>query len=109
MTSRLFRAGDFEGGRKQSRDFDPVAEGNRHRLAPEVSLAIWKYACRESADADGQRDEPRARELFHQVAARVAARGGRLRPDVGRATRVGVESDGDAFRAPGVNELAPRI
>lgn len=74
--------------------FDPVAEGARYRLPPELSLAIWERVCADATDAAGRRDLAQAQQRFHDIAARIAARGGRLRPDVGKLTRAGVESDG---------------
>jgi len=50
-----------------------------------------------------------AQQRFHELATRIAARGGRLRPDVGRATRVCVELNG---KSPGTwvaDELMPRV
>jgi hypothetical protein len=104
MSSRLLRGDDLELSRERRRDFDPVAEGDRHRLAAHVSRAIWERVCREVVDA-GERDEQQLRLRFHQVAARVAARGGRLQRDPGRETRVENESvdadpGGDVFAMP---------
>jgi len=102
MTTRMFRGGDFERARARSSDFDPVIEGQKHQLGPEVSLAIWERVRAEVTDSDGEPDEPRAQERFHQVARRVAARRGQLGPVPGRVTRVeaeawGSDPDGDVF------------
>jgi hypothetical protein len=102
MTTRLFRGGDFDRSRARSDDFDPVVEGNRYRLAAAVSLAIWEHVCCEATDGNVQRDEHLARQRFHQVAIRVAARRGQLQPVPGRVTRVeaedwGTDPDGDVF------------
>jgi len=95
--------------RQRERDqFDPVVEGARHGLTRELSLAIWKRVCADATDGFGRRDTEQAERRFHGIAARIAARGGRLRPDVGRFTRVGVELEGTPLRAWGVDELAPR-
>lgn len=87
--------------------FDPVLEGARHGLSREQSLAAWERA-RWEADRDGREDAERVQRRFQAIALRIAARGGALRPDVGRLTRVGVELDGEpaprdelAIRAPG--------
>jgi hypothetical protein len=74
--------------------FDPVAEGSRYRLDRELSLAIWTRACAEIHDSAGRHDVEQARRRFHEIAARIAARSGRLRPDVGRVTRVDIETHG---------------
>ena len=76
---RLVRGGDSEHGRERRRDFDPIAEGRQYRLTDEVLSRIWVSVC----DASGHRepgDDAMVRERFHEIAARVAARGGRLRP-----------------------------
>ena len=98
--------------RERVRDrFDPLVEGARHGLSHEVSLAIWERARRDATGADGRHDAEAARLRFHEVAARIAARGGRLRPDVGRLTRVGVEleaSEASETRVSRADELAMR-
>ncbi|HEX7838692.1 MAG TPA: DUF4157 domain-containing protein, partial [Kofleriaceae bacterium] len=78
--------------------FDPVAEGARYRLPPELSHAIWKRVCVDATDAAGRCDLAQAQQRFHDLAARIAARGGRLHPDVGKLTRVGAEGDGGSYR-----------
>jgi hypothetical protein len=88
MKSRWFRGEDLDRSGKRSHDFDPVAEGSRYGLAPAVSLEIWARVCAEAADSDGLRDEDRARQRFHEIASRVAAKNGLLHPDPGRTTRV---------------------
>jgi hypothetical protein len=62
---------------------------------------------RLTAKVDAMQSRPSG--AFHQIAARIAARGGRLRPDVGRLTRAGTEITGVPVGAWGANELAPRI
>ena len=81
--------------RDQAR-FDPVVEGSRCHLSAELSLAIWERVCAHETDGAGQCNTDRARRQFREVAARIAARGGRFGPDVGKLTRVGVEIDGEA-------------
>lgn len=54
-------------------EFDPIREGTRYRLVAAISLAVWDGVCRESTQVDGRRDEQRARQRFHQVAARIGA------------------------------------
>lgn len=97
------------GLHRRSNEFDPVVEGVRHHLSRELSLAIWERVCADATDSFSRRDEEQAERRFHEVAARIAARGGRLRPDVGRLTRVGVELDGVSSAASSVKELAVRI
>jgi hypothetical protein len=89
--------------------FDPVVEGARHALARELSLAIWDRVCADATDRAGRRDMEQAQQRFHELAARIAARGGRLRPDVGRVTRVGVEINGDSRGPWNADELRPRV
>jgi hypothetical protein len=107
--SRFFRGDDFEAARARAQEFDPVKEGEKYRLSPAVSLAIWNHALRESTDARGELDEPRARNSFHDLAARIVARGGRLVPEVGKLTRVGVELVGDVSHEVEHGGLAPRV
>lgn len=95
--------------RQRERDqFDPVVEGDRYGLSRDLSLAIWERVCADATDGFGRRDTKQAEQRFHEIAARIAARGGRLRPDVGRLTRVATELDGTLFGAWSVDELAPR-
>ena len=88
--------------------FDPVVEGGRHGLSRELSLEIWERACAAESDSAGRRDEGQAWQRFHDIAVRIVARGERLRPDVGRVTRVGVELDGSTSSTWGANVLNPR-
>jgi hypothetical protein len=69
--------------------FDPVREGARHRLPPGIAIAIWDRVC---ADAGALSDAAAMRQRFHELAARIAVRGARLQPDVGKLTR----ASGDA-------------
>jgi len=95
--------------RQRERDlFDPGIEGARHGLARELSLAIWERVCADATDGAGRCDTEQARRRFHEIAARIAARGGRLRPDVGRVTRVGVEIGGESLGVWGAKDLAVR-
>jgi uncharacterized protein DUF4157 len=86
--------------------FDPVLEGARHGLARDLALALWQRVCAEATDPTGRRDDDLARHRFHELAARLAARGGRLRPDPGRLTRVATELDG---APPPTDALALRV
>jgi len=89
--------------------FDPLVEGARHGLTRELSLAIWERVRGDGAgDVEGHndRDTDEARRRFHEVASRVASRGGRLRTDVGKLTRVGVELGGEGAGGPGADALA---
>src|SRR4051812_28351173 len=95
--------------RDRRRDaFDPIVEGARYQLSRELSLALWDRVCARTTDSAGRRDPEQAAQQFHAIAARIAARGGRLRPDVGRLTRTGLELDGDSPRAWFDEELGPR-
>jgi hypothetical protein len=86
--------------------FDPIVEGARYRLSPELSLAIWDRVRRDATDSTGRIDPEQAVQRFHEIAARIAARGGRLTPDIGRLTRVGVELDGGSLERWRVDEMA---
>src|SRR4051812_9520204 len=93
--------------RPHTRDlFDPVAEGLRHGLDRELSLAIWQRACAEATDVAGRLDLREARQRFHELAARVAARPGGPRPAIGKLTRVGIELDGVTPVVSAIRELA---
>jgi hypothetical protein len=95
--------------RHRSREsFDPGAEGARYRLSRELSLAIWGRVCADATDDTDRRDQEQAQRRFHEIAARVAARGGRMWPDVGRLTRVAVELDGVASVVLRAGELVVR-
>lgn len=89
--------------------FDPITEGARYGLSRDRSLAIWERVYTDATDGAGRRDTEQARRRFYEIASRMAARGGRLRPDVGRVTRVGVELDGGTARVSGTDELAIRV
>lgn len=105
--TRLMRPPELE--RQRSRDsFDPVAEGARYGLAHELSLAIWERVYLEATDAAGWCDLGRAQQRFQEIAARIAAGGGRLLPEVGRLTRVEGELWGDTLRSI-IDEFAPRV
>jgi len=83
-------------GHRQER-FDPVAEGARHGLAPELSVAIWQ---RVSADADGGargEDVEQARRRFHDIAARIAAGRLPMAPCIGKRTRAAADGDPGDF------------
>lgn len=89
--------------------FDPVVEGARLGLSRELSLAIWERVCADETDSKGRRDTEQAEQRFREIAARIAASGGRLQSDVGRLTRVQTESTGGPRGAWAVDELTPRM
>jgi O-acetyl-ADP-ribose deacetylase (regulator of RNase III) len=108
MTSRMFRGDAHHRSRGGRDEFDPVAEGARHRLDPAAAQAIWDRVCGAATDREGRRDEARARQEFHAVATGIAERGGRPLPGPGKLTRDEAEaagadprSDGFAARGPG--------
>ncbi|HEX3758750.1 MAG TPA: DUF4157 domain-containing protein [Kofleriaceae bacterium] len=84
-------------------------EGSRHRLPPEVLLAIWDRTRAGATDSAGRCDDQAARQQFHELAIRIAARGGRLAPDPGRISRVSVELGGDSPRPPIAEVLQRRV
>lgn len=96
--TRLMHPPELDRPRESDR-FDPVIEGARLGLARELALVIWRRICAGASDARGQLDEDQARQQFRELAARVAARGGRLRPDAGRLTRVEIEDRADSLDA----------
>jgi len=96
--------------RDRERDqLDPIVEGERHGLSRQLSLAIWTRICVGATDSVGRLDMEQARRRFHDLATRIAARGGRIRPDVGRVTRVALELDGPTPAVWGADELKPRV
>lgn len=84
--------------------FDPIVEGRRYGLSGASSLAIWERACADVADRAGPRDVEQARQRFHALAARAAAPA-----EVGKATRVGVELEGDLPATPRGNASAGQV
>ncbi|HEX3760092.1 MAG TPA: DUF4157 domain-containing protein, partial [Kofleriaceae bacterium] len=86
--------------------FDPVAEGTRYQLSRELSVAIWERACADATDAHGWRDLARAQQRFHDLAARIAARGGRLGLGVDKLTSAG-DDRGDRYRGMSRGALEP--
>lgn len=107
MTSRMFRGDELDRPRARGDELDPVAEGARRGLSRELSIAIWERVCAEATDNFGRRNEEQARQQFDGLTARVAARGGPLVRDVGRVTRVGVESASMAPTARYAGERRP--
>jgi hypothetical protein len=99
---RLVRPNDHDG-------FDAAIEGARYRLAGDRLLAIWELACAEATDRAGWRDPALAAQRFHELAAQIAARGGRRVPEVGRLTRVDTELGGGSLDAWWLGERARRI
>jgi len=88
--------------------FDPVVEGARHGLSSELSLALWQRARAEPPDSAGRWEVERTRRRFHELAARVAARGARTSSTVGKVTLVGVEIDGVSPGTLNTDELTSR-
>src|SRR5688572_9834901 len=88
--TRWLRPPELERQRRRAR-FDPIVEGDRYGLSRDLALAVWERVCADATDDKGRRDEEQAERRFHEIATRIRARGGRLRPDVGRLTRVETE------------------
>jgi hypothetical protein len=86
--SRWFHGDDLARERARSKEFDAISAGHQYGLAPDVSLEIWARVRDEVTRADGKHDEPGARKRFDEVAARVAAQGGKLRPGPGKETLI---------------------
>lgn len=106
MKERLFRGDGFEHERLRREDFDPIAEGKRYGLAPDMSAAIWDHVRREATNRDGLWDEDRARERFAQLAESIAERGGKLGPAPFKSTQVEVAASSNATVR---NELADPV
>lgn len=96
MTERLLYPPELEPRANRDR-FDPELEGSRHGLSRELSLALWERVRADATDGDGRCNMDEARRRFHQLAARLAARGARPQPAVGRTTRVRTEILGEPF------------
>jgi hypothetical protein len=94
--------------RRRERDsFDPVVEGSRYGLSRELSQAIWDRVCTRATHRIGRLDVEQAKRRFHEIAARIAARGGRLHADAGRLTRVDTEQ-GSGAGSSRLDELTTR-
>lgn len=93
---------------KQER-FDPVVEGARHGLAPELSLAIWQRVSADSGNGGRADDPQQAQRRFHEIAARLAAGGLRLAPGIGKRTRAEVERDPDRSTADWAEAMKIRV
>lgn len=106
--THMFRPPELERSHQHDR-FDPIREGMRYGLSRELSLAIFERVSVDATDIFGRRNEEQAWERFHQLAARIAARNGRLRPDPGRLTRVGIEINGEWPDSWAADELMPRV
>src|ERR1700759_1753523 len=87
--------------------FDPVIEGARSGLSREVALVIWERVCADATDSKGRRNTEQSERRFQKIAARIAARGGRRQPDVGRLTRVETEVQGVPPGTWALDELTP--
>lgn len=59
--------------------FDPIVEGARYGLPRALLLALWERVRCDASDSDRSVDELAAERRFHEVASRIAARGGWLR------------------------------
>jgi hypothetical protein len=105
---RWRRGADRDGARRAIR-FDPVVEGARHGLSRELSFALWELVREEGGTAPEQADLERAKPRFHELAAQLAAGRAKLRPDVGRLTRVAVELDGVPTARAALDALRPDV
>jgi hypothetical protein len=94
--------------REDSARFDPLAEGAHYALSRELALAIWARVRADATDGAGHCNIEQAQQRFHELGARIQARGGRLHPEVGRLTRVQTELLGVAGDAWDIEGLAVR-
>lgn len=106
--TRMFYPPELDHSRERD-SFDPIREGERYGLLPELSLAIWKRVSEATTDAFGRRNEDQTLEQFHELAARITARGRRLQPNPGRLTHVGTELNGEWPGTRAADELMPRV
>jgi hypothetical protein len=107
MKERWVRGADRERERNRDR-FEPVVEGGRHGLSRELSLALWERVRVDATDGSGRCNTEQAQQRFHELLTRIAARDGRLVPEVGKLTRAGVEIDDTTSDAWRTHELSPR-
>ena len=105
MRERLFRGDPFEHERSRREVFDPIVEGKRYGLTPEVSAALWEHVRRDTTNSDGVCDENAARAWFEQLAELIARRGGQLGPEPFHWTQIDVASG----HLPPDNLLAERV
>ena len=105
--TRWMRPPELTSARDRAQ-FDPLVEGAGYRLAPELLWKLWERVCMDLTDNVGRYDEEQSQRRFHELAARIAIRGGRLRPEIGRFTRVGVEIDGSSMGVWNTDLLSPR-
>jgi hypothetical protein len=106
--SRWRLASGLEHRREQA-GFDPVVEGARLGISRELALEIWNRVCPSDTDSFGRPDLEQVRRRFCEIAERIAARGGRLYPDVGRVTRVAIAADGAVSGARTIDPSAARV
>jgi hypothetical protein len=59
--TRLFYPPELDNSRQRD-SFDPIREGERYGLLPELSLAIWKRVSGDATDIFGRRNEDQALE-----------------------------------------------
>jgi hypothetical protein len=115
--TRWMHPPELERSRERDR-FDPIREGERYGLLPKLSLAIWKRVSEQATDIFGRRNEDRALAQFHELAARITARGRRLVFQLGlcgpdwrstsRARIVRSLADGACFAADSVGRDSGR-
>jgi hypothetical protein len=108
MTERLLYPPELDSQAKWD-PFDPGLEGSRHGISRDLSLAIWERVRADATDSEGRCNMGEARRRFHELAALLAARGGRLQSAVGRTTRVRTEILGEPFDDRCARLLAPRV
>ncbi|HEU4728254.1 MAG TPA: DUF4157 domain-containing protein, partial [Kofleriaceae bacterium] len=102
---RLIRSDVFEHELSNRQDFDPIAEGKRYGLAPEVSAALWERVRREATTSDGRCDENAARAGFARLAELIARSSGQLGPEPFHWT----QTDAALGRLAPANLLAERV
>src|ERR1043165_4587574 len=88
-------------GHKQAA-FDPVVEGARHGLSPELSRAVWQRVSAEHASGARPDDAEQLHRRFHEVAARLVARGLQT---VGKRTLVDVERGAASFTTAWLSDV----
>jgi hypothetical protein len=75
--------------------FEPIAEGERHGLRPDIAQQLWDRICAERVDGAPRGDTEAGRQRFRDVAPRLAARRRRSQLAVGKTTSVLAELAGE--------------
>ena len=92
MRDRRFREDDRELGRRREGQFDPLVEGARYGLTPDVSRAVWEAVCRATRCAEPPAENDTHEVRFRELATLVAQRGGYVHGPPGKWTQLDIEA-----------------